>query len=214
MQSLIIEFAKYKVKLSMDNRTTPARKKGVLAYPENPFWQKTDVKVGTKKISVGGGMHVSSDGEVIGHSGVHVIRDVDESEFLKLYTKNINAIFDLKPTSQRVLQYLMTELQKTPNADSIYLAWLGAENYFSEHSVDCSRASFQRAMHELLDKGFIAESTMPNMFWFNTNLFFNGNRMTFIHEYRKKPTIEKSKDAVPRDSYEENNQDRLNLHSD
>lgn len=23
------------------------------------------------------------------------------------------------------------------------------------------------------------------MFWFNPNLFFNGNRLTFIHEYRK-----------------------------
>lgn len=181
--------------MKISDGTSSARKKGVVAYPENPFWQKTEVKVGTKKITVAGGAHMTSEGELIGHSGIHIIREVDESEFLKVYTKNINAIFDLKPTSQRVLQYLMIELQKTPNADSIYLAWLGAENYFSAHNVECSRTSFHRAMHELLDKGFIAESTMPNMFWFNANLFFNGNRMTFVHEYRKKPSNKTITDA-------------------
>jgi hypothetical protein len=51
------------------------------------------------------------------------------------------------------------------------------------------RPSFQRALKELLEKGFIAESTRPSMFWFNPNLFFNGDRMTFIHEYRRKPVM-------------------------
>jgi len=196
--------------LSENRKSIPARKKGVVAYSENPFWQKTEVKVGTKKITVAGGSHMTSDGELVGHSGIHIIREVDESEFLKVYTKNINAIFALKPTSQRVLQYLMVELQKTPNADSIYLAWVGAEEYFSEHAVDCSRASFHRALHELLEKGFIAESTMPNMFWFNANLFFNGNRMTFVHEYRKQPSAKNiSEDAAVRDKLESIGQQRL-----
>ena len=169
------------------------RKKGVMAYATNPFWDKTEIKVGTKRITVAGGTHISNEGEAVSLSGVHVIREVDESEFLKVYTKNINAIFDLKPTTQRVLQYLMVELQRTPNADAIYLAWLGASDYFSEQDLNVSRASFQRAMIELLSKGFIAESRMPNMFWFNPNLFFNGSRMTFIHEYRRKPTPETKK---------------------
>ena len=168
------------------SKLVPSRKKGVVAYPENPFWQQTEIKIGTKIIRVAGGMHISDEGESITHSGVHVIKEVDENEFLKVYTKNIKAIFDLKPTAQRVLQYLMAELQKTPNADAIYLAWVGAEEYFSEHDLDVSRASFQRALKELLEKGFIAESTKPNMFWFNPNLFFNGDRMTFVHEYRRK----------------------------
>ena len=168
------------------SKLVPSRKKGVTAYPENPFWQKTEIKIGTKMIRVAGGMHISDEGESVTHSSVHIIKEVDENEFLKVYTKNIRAIFDLKPTAQRVLQYLMAELQKTPNADAIYLAWVGAEEYFSEHNLGVSRASFQRALKELLEKGFIAESTKPNMFWFNPNLFFNGDRMTFVHEYRRK----------------------------
>lgn len=167
----------------------PGRRKGVTAYPDNPFWEDTQVKVGTKRITVTGGAYISEAGEEIKHGGIHVVRDVDESEFLKLYTKNVRAIFDLKPTTQRVLQYLMVELQKTPNADAIYLAWMDAQDYFSEHDLSVSKASFHRALKELLEKGFLAESTRVNMFWFNPNLFFNGNRMTFVHEYRRKPPV-------------------------
>lgn len=167
-------------------KTAPTRKKGILAYSENPFWEPTEVKVGTKLVRVAGGMHVSDDGEAVTHSGIHIIESVDKDKFVKIYTQNVKAIFDLKPTTQRVLQYLITELQKTPNADAIYLAWIGAEEYFSEQDVNVSRASFHRAMKELLDRGFIAESTKPNMYWFNPNLFFNGDRMTFIREYQLK----------------------------
>lgn len=173
--------------MSTQQDNTPSRKKGIVAYAQNPFWQTTEVQVGSKLIRVAGGQHINDDGESVSHSGIHVIKEVDETEFLKIYTKNVRAIFDLKPTSQRVLQYLMTELQKTPNADGIYLAWVGANEYFQENQLDVSRASFQRALKELLDKGFIAESIKPNMFWFNPNLFFNGNRMTFVSEYRRKP---------------------------
>lgn len=169
----------------MTKSPIPGKRKNVLAYPENPFWQKTEVKIGSKIIRVAGGVHLNADGESISHSGIHVVREVDENEFIKIYTKNIRAIFDLKPTAQRVLQYLITELQKTPNADAVYLAWVGAEDYFSEMNIKSSRASFHRALTELIQKGFLAESTKPNMFWFNPNLFFNGNRLTFIHEYRK-----------------------------
>lgn len=176
--------------------TIPSRKKGMIAYSENPFWDTQKIKVGSKIIKVASGHHLSKEtGESFSHSGIHVVREVDETEFLKIYTKNIKAIFDLKPTTQRVLQYLMNELQKTPNADAIYLAWIGAEEYFSEINLNISRSSFQRSLKEMMEKGFLAESTKPNLFWFNPNLFFNGNRMTFINEFRisnKKEIIENS----------------------
>jgi hypothetical protein len=166
--------------------TTPTRKKGMLAYNVNPFWEPTEVKVGSSFVRVAGGTHVGDEGDSVKHSGIHIVKHVDKDEFVKLYTKNIKAIFDLKPTTQKVLQYLMKELQKTPNADAIYLAWLGANHYFSEVDIKVSRASFHRAMNELLNKKFIAESTMPNMYWFNPHLFFNGDRMSFIKEYKIK----------------------------
>ena len=171
--------------MKMNKEPVPGKRKNVLAYPENPFWGKTEVKIGSKIVKISGGKHISGEGESISHSGIHIVRDIDENEFVKIYTKNIKAIFDLKPTAQRVLQYLIIELQKTPNADAVYLAWVGAEEYFSENHIQSSRASFHRALNELIQKGFLAESTKPNMFWFNPSLFFNGNRLTFIYEYKK-----------------------------
>lgn len=169
-----------------ETKIVPTRKKGISAYAENPFWEPKEIRIGTRLVRVAGGMHVSNEGESVQHSGIHVVQEVDKEEFVKLYTKNVRAIFDLKPTTQRVLQYLITELQKTPDADAIYLAWVGAQEFFSEENLNVSRTSFHRAMKELLEKGFIAESTKPNMFWFNPHLFFNGDRMAFIREYRVK----------------------------
>ena len=174
--------------MSRENLTVASRKKGVVAYKDNPFWESTTVEVGKKRITVSGGIHVGEGGEAVAHSGIHVVHKVDKEQFVKIYTKNVKAIFDLKPTTQRVLQFLIVELQKTPNADAIYLAWMGAHEYFSEESLNVSRPSFQRALKELLAKGFIAESARPSMFWFNPNLMFNGDRMRFINEYQvKKP---------------------------
>jgi hypothetical protein len=182
---MTLKVSKKRLKMTQEKEEAYSRKKGIKQHRTNPFWEATSVTVGTKRISISGGRHVSNEGESVEHSGIHIVRQVDESQFLKVYTKNIKAIFDLKPSTQKILQYLMQSLQKTPNAEGVYLSWFRAEEYFSEEDVSMSRTSFHRAMKELLQKGFIAESLDPNMFWFNPNLFFNGNRMTFVNEYRK-----------------------------
>ena len=41
-------------------------------------------------------------------------------------------------------------------------------------------------MKELLTKKFIAEALEPHKFWINPHLFFNGDRMSFVREYRIK----------------------------
>ena len=71
------------------DETKHTRKKGILAYPKNPFWEAQEVKIGSKMIKVAGGQHVTPEGESVAHSGIHVVRHVDETEFVKLYTSNI-----------------------------------------------------------------------------------------------------------------------------
>ena len=183
---MTIEFSKKRSILKKETTKLPSRKQGVTAYSANPFWETTEVNIGKKRVTIGGGQHIDEDGVSTKLSGIHVVQEVDSEGFVKIFTKNVRSIFDLKPTTQRVLQYLMVELQKTPNAESVYLAWFGAEEYFSAESLNVSRTSFQRAMKELLLKGFIAESTKANQVWINPQLIFNGDRMTFINEYRMK----------------------------
>jgi hypothetical protein len=49
--------------------------------------------------------------------------------------------------------------------------------------------TFYRGLQELLTLEFIAHSSIPNKFWINPHLFFNGNRVKFITEYVKDTAI-------------------------
>jgi predicted DNA-binding transcriptional regulator len=161
-------------------------KKGVVVYKENPFWEPQEVKIGSKIIRIAGGRHVNNEGESVSHSGIHQVKEVDETQFIKIYTQNVKAFFNIKPTTQKVLMAILNATQKAPNSDSIYLNWFEVEDYSKQHDLQISERSFYNAMRELLEKGFIAESERINQYWINPHLFFNGDRMIFIREYRKK----------------------------
>jgi len=170
--------------------TTPStrissRKKGVDAYAKNPFWQPFEVKVGKRHVTIAGGLTTTDDGGQVQHTGIHRVEFVDEDKFVKLFTQNLKVFFDLSPASQKVLRCVLDTVQANPNADGIALPWFVVEDYSNAHDLKLSRTSFHRALNEMLEKGFIAESEMPNYYWINVHLFFNGDRMTFITEYRK-----------------------------
>lgn len=175
----------------ISTRVTP-RKRGVVAYRKNPFWKPYEVAVGTKKVTIAGGFLTNPEtGEAMQHAGIHRVEFVDEDKFVKLFTQNLKVFFDLTPPSQKVLQCVLGTLQDNPNAEGIHLPWFTVEDFSLEHNLKISRTSFHRALREMLDKGFIAESESANFYWINPHLFFNGDRMTFITEYRKSPKAEK-----------------------
>ena len=164
-----------------------SRKKNVTVYKENPFWEPTEVKVGKKFIRVAGGTHVS-EGGAVEHSGIHIVQEVDKEEFVKLYTKNMRAFFDLKPSTQKVLQAVLHQVQQNPNLDAIYLPWFEVQDFSKRHEFKISKAAFHNSINEMLEKGFMAEAEAPSKYWINPHLFFNGDRMTYIKEYRIKNT--------------------------
>jgi hypothetical protein len=48
-----------------------------------------------------------------------------------------------------------------------------------------SEKTFQRGLRELLGKSFLAPK-LPNVYWVNPALFFKGDRVMFIREYRRR----------------------------
>jgi hypothetical protein len=48
-----------------------------------------------------------------------------------------------------------------------------------------SERTFNRGLRELMEKQFIAPKT-PNLFWVNPALFFKGDRVMFVKEYRRR----------------------------
>lgn len=187
-----------------------SRKKGITAYAENPFWKPFDVDIGKKRVTIAGGLIQKTDsGETTHVAGIHRVEEVDEDQFVKLYTKNLRIFFDLTPASQKLLECVISLVQKQPRCLGIYIEWRDMFEYAEAHNLKYSRTSFHRALHEMIEKGFIAESERSNFFWINLHLFFNGDRMVLITEYRKKNRVAIPKDVQKREALEARGQMRI-----
>lgn len=155
----------------------------------NPLMQSVTVPVKRSRVRSGLSERPLVDGEsgeVVAASVIHQIQDTDADQFVKVFSAGIAAAYELGRTGQRVFQAVLQEYEKTPMhggfADSVYLAWF--DQGLSGRSIGMSEKTFNRGLRELLDKGFIAART-PGVYWVNPALFFKGDRVMFVKEYRR-----------------------------
>lgn len=149
----------------------------------------------------------TSTGEIMGISAIHQVEERDDAEFVKVFAAGVAASYDLTKTAQRVFQIVLDQYQRTPMsrgfADHVDLFWF--DDGIDGRSVDMSEKTFQRGLKELLEKRFISPKG-PTSFWTNPALFFKGDRVMFIKEYRRKVS---SEDQKKRDELEKRGQHRL-----
>ncbi|HFV9934729.1 TPA: hypothetical protein ACIAPS_004521 [Salmonella enterica subsp. enterica serovar Bovismorbificans] len=165
---------------------------------ENPLMEPKEVPVKRKRVRSALANRTLLDAEtgaVTATAIVHQIEDKDTDEFVKVFAAGISATYELSRTGQRVFQAILKEYEQTPMtrgfADSIYLAWF--DGGLSGKKIGMSEYTFKRGLRELLDKGFIAPQA-PNVFWVNPVLFFKGDRVMLIREYRRKAKIAQDRD--------------------
>lgn len=148
---------------------------------------------------------MDSDGVVQAAAVIRNIEEKDDAEFVKVFAAGVAASYDLTRTGQRVFQAVLGEYQNTPMqggfADAVYLSWFG--DGLSGKDVGMSEKTFQRGLRELLGKGFLAPK-LPNVYWVNPALFFKGDRVMFIREYRRRSSRQPKAAAL-----EEQGQQRL-----
>lgn len=156
----------------------------------NPLVDASVVPIQKKRVRSGLANKTLVDihtGEVTAASVIHQIEDKDSDEFVKVFAAGIAAAYDLSRTGQRVFQAVLQEYEKTPMAggfaDTVYLAWFGGG--LSGRDIGMSEYTFKRGMRELLDKQFLAPRG-PNAFWINPALFFKGDRVMFVKEFRRR----------------------------
>lgn len=134
---------------------------------------------------------VNADGEITGVSAIHRIEERDDAEFVKVFAAGVAASYDLTKTAQRVFQVVLDQYQRTPMsrgyADSVNLFWFGEG--IEGRDVGMSEKTFQRGLKELLEKKFLYPKDSAS-FWTNPALFFKGDRVLFIKEYRRKKVTE------------------------
>lgn len=160
---------------------------------KNPLMEPQQVEIKRRYVSTGrtGELMDPATGEVRAISVIRQVEDKDDAEFVKIFSEGIKAAYGLSKTASRVFQVVLDEYESTPMsggyADSIYLAWFGGG--LSGRDVGMTDRTFQTGLRELLAKGFIAARS-PNLFWVNANLFFKGDRVLFIKEYRRRKPSE------------------------
>lgn len=154
----------------------------------NPLMQPQQVEVKRRLVKSGHSEDLISaaTGEITGVVAVHQIEERDDAEFVKVFAAGVTASYGLSKTAQRVFQIVLDQYQRTPMsrgyADFVNLFWFN--NGIDGRAIDMTERTFQRGLRELLDKRFLYPKTIES-FWTNPALFFKGNRVLFIKEYRR-----------------------------
>lgn len=179
----------------MSTKTTPKKKystdlrKLTLSPNVNPLMEPQQIRTKRRLVRSGRSEDLvnPATGEITGMAAIHQIEERDDAEFVKVFGAGVAAAYELGKTAQRVFQVVLDQYQRTPMsrgyADCIDLFWFG--NGIEGRDVGMSEYTFKRGLRELLDKGFLHPKT-PSSFWVNPSLFFKGDRVLFIKEYRRK----------------------------
>lgn len=155
----------------------------------NPLIEPRTIEVRRRYVRSGRGRELIDPltGEVSAVATIHTVEERDDEQFVKVFADGVKASFGLTKTAHRVFQAILDEYQNTPMSkgyvDSIYLHFF--DGGLSGRDLKMSEKTFQRGLKELLSMGFIAPKN-PNLYWVNPTLFFKGDRVAFIKEYRRK----------------------------
>lgn len=166
----------------------------------NPLVEPQQIQTKRRIVRSGRGEDLinPTTGEVHGVATIHQIEERDDSEFVKIFAAGVAASYELTKTAQRVFQVVLEQYQQTPMshgyADAVTLYWFG--NGIDGRDVGISERTWLRGLKELLKKRFLSPKD-PASYWVNPALFFKGDRVMFIKEYRKTKLISEKKERLP-----------------
>lgn len=160
---------------------------------KNPLLEGTIVTSKSRHVAAGMRSELvdPETGEVQAMSSIHRVKQVDDAEFVKVFSQGVKAMYGLKRTGMRVFQAILEEYQTTKMtggyADAIYINWFG--DGLCGRDIGMSERTFQNGLKELLENQFLAPRS-ANLYWVNPALFFKGDRVALISEYRRAPAPE------------------------
>ena len=150
--------------------------KKILRYDENPFIGKTEITTRKKTVIIGKGNNVLID------------QDTGDEQFIKLFTQNIGLMFELTSAGNKAFIFLSWSIQKySIGKDLVPLTTFELENFIKENKkYEMSIATMRRGIRELAKAQIIAPSKKIGVYYINPNFIFNGDRLRFVTEIRRK----------------------------
>lgn len=177
----------------MSEKKTIKQIKRAFSPNHNPLMEATVVPVAEKKrfvrTSKSQELVDPTTGEVRAISMVHTVEQKDSQEFVKVFADGVKASFGLSRAAGRVfvavLEAYQNEKMTGGYADCVTLFWFNEG--LNGDAIDMSERTFNRGLKELLEKDFLSPK-IPSVYWVNPALFFKGDRVAFVREYRlRKP---------------------------
>ena len=171
----------------------PAEKKE--KFKSNPFLETLVIKTKSKKVqisSLGKDDNVlvnTGTGEVAGTS-ISTYRQVDDAEFVKIFTGNIALLFDLTSAGIKAFNVLMFEIQRAAiKRDKVQIDEYILEDFleWNPHKK-LSKATLYRGLKELIKGQILARDMKGGYYWLNPNFCFNGDRIAFTQIIERKKT--------------------------
>ena len=164
-------------------------------YEFNPFIEGGVLKIdkGKKTIIAGGTKDVmmnTETGEVTGMALLHRVKEIDKTQFIKIYIDEVKSLFDLSKTGIRTFNYILTCMRM--NEAQIYLNI----HKLVEYAEWTNTTQAYKGLGELIANSIIAPSCQPNIWFINPNVIFNGDRIAFIREFRMKEKKINTKDPL------------------
>ena len=173
-----------------DKENIVAIKNGFPVYVKNPSISKTKLK--NKKIQFGdekqGVIINENDGQVMGNGGAFIYKwtEVDDEQFIKLYTRNSHLLEDLIKPARALLRMIYEQIQNNKNEDEVILTLLSSK---------MTKAIYYRGLSDLLTRRIIFKS-QRGTFFINVQILFNGNKLALINGYFRKGTPHPMRDAM------------------
>ena len=127
----------------------------------------------------------------------------DREGFVKLYTAQLDAFFELKANARKVVKYVIHMHQQNPNKHRVTLH----PAYAADDGYEMAKSSWYDGINELIEKKFIAAAQAQNDFYLNPAIFFNGDRTRLVVELRRS-------DQKQRENLERLGQERLSFEED
>jgi len=147
-------------------------------HSENPFvgrvvrkTRNKGVAISKNPIDVG-----SAEGET---TFLYMRKKVESEQFTKIFNNHMKMLFDLSQSALKVFGYICSCLEM--NKDKVVFdigECMKYTGYSSEKTIISAKA-------ELLEKEFIAKTSVTNVFYINIALVFNGDRLVIIEDYYK-----------------------------
>jgi hypothetical protein len=162
------------------------KKRGYPIYDRNPSVPHPNALSSKRKpFKVANGnrvMIVGRDtGEVLGdgHAAFFEMKEVDETQFIKLYLAGIKQTAKLTAAGLKIFELMYYQMREIPQSDKIELNLY----HVKKHGLNMTERTYQRGMREMLEHQFLFRSTSADVYFVNVNFVFNGNRITLAKSY-------------------------------